>query len=131
MADFDEILKKITENEDIMSKISEISKKSDTEATDKLPEVIDVLSPLIRGDNNIINNDEFNEKTDTPPAKTESISASSHGNPYIPIAKLGEKINKNSKLLLALKPYLSKNRCDVVDSIVKMAQVADLMKLMK
>lgn len=131
MADFEEILKKITDNEDVMSKISEISKKSDGDVTDKLPDIIAAISPLMNGEKNVEQNSDFSEKTDTSASKNEESPSSFDSKLAIPVAKLGEKITKNSKLLLALKPYLSKNRCDVVDSIVKMAQVADLMKLMK
>lgn len=47
------------------------------------------------------------------------------------ISSLSESVSKNSKLLLALKPYLRKERVDIIDSILKMAQVANLMKLAK
>ncbi len=132
MADFEDILKKITENEDIMSKISQISKNTDKEnVADRLPDVIAAISPLLNGEENIEDRADFNEKTDTPANKIEENSTNFDSKLAIPVAKIGEKITKNSKLLLALKPYLSKNRCDVVDSIVKMAQIADLMKLIK
>lgn len=47
------------------------------------------------------------------------------------LSLLSESISKNSKLLTALKPYLRKERTDVIDSILKMAQVANLLKLVK
>ena len=131
MADFDEILKAITENQDIMSKISEISKKPNGDVADRLPDIINVISPLINSEKKSEQDIHLSEKTDTPAAKIENSGVNSFGNSSFPIGKIGEKITRNSKLLLALKPYLNKNRCDVVDSIIKMAQVADLMKLMK
>lgn len=131
MADFEEILKKITDNQDVMSKISEISKNTDKDVSDKLPDVIAAISPLLNGGDTAERSNSFEEKTDTPASKTEESAAFLDGKIPMPVAKIGEKITKNSGLLLALKPYLSKNRCDVVDSIVKMAQVADLMKLIR
>lgn len=130
MADisFDEMLKKITENPELMTKISQIAKSSEGEnLTDKLPSVISAIS-------NSINSSEgtsTTEKTDTPLDINDSSEEKSSIASLVPVARLQEKISKNSKLLIALKPYLSKERCDIVDSIVKMAQVADLMKLVK
>ena len=128
MADssFDDILKKITENPELMTKISQIAKSTDGESlADKLPSVISVIS------NAIDNNGDKSEKNDTPPDKNDVTSEKAISDFALPVAKLQEKITKNSKLLIALKPYLSKERCDIVDSIIKMAQVADLMKLIK
>ena len=127
MADnsFEEILNKITQNPDLMAKISEISKGSnETNLSQKLPEVIAAISPTIASEK--VEKNE--EKTDTP---ADEIQKSALNALDLPITKLSEKISKNSDLLLALKPYLNKERGNLIDSIVKMAQVADLMKLIK
>ena len=118
----EEMLKKIMDNPDIMSKVSSIAERSkDKGLENTLPEIIEAISPQISK-----NKDENDEKTDTSSAKNEKIDASL---PTDAFSKLGEKITKNSKLLIALKPYLSKERGDMIDSIVKIAQIADLMKL--
>lgn len=130
MADinFDEVLSKITSNPDIMEKISQIASKGDKDnIADKLPDVIAAISPAI----NDSENKKSDEKTDTPANKTEKSDANINPHFPLPINKLSEKISKNSKLLLALRPYLSKERSDIIDNIVKMAQVADLMKNVK
>ena len=132
MADFDEILKMITENPDVMSKISEISKGADSESlSDKLNDVVNIISPLINEKKDDSKNTIISEKTNTPPSKINENAPSINSTPFDLGTRIGEKINKNSKLLLALKPYLSKERGDALDSIIKMAQVADLMKLMR
>ena len=130
MADvsFEEMLKKITDNPELMTKISQIAKSSEGESiTDKLPSVISAITSSVDNAENI----NSSEKTDTPPDKNVSNDKKASAAFDMPIGRLQEKITKNSKLLIALKPYLSKERCDIVDSIIKMAQVADLMKLVK
>lgn len=118
----DEILEKISKSPDIIEKISAITKgASDESQLDRLPEIIAAISPALSGEKS--NNKD--EKTDTPPEK------SILGDLDLPIAKIGEKITKNSKLLMALKPYLCKERCEIIDAVVKLAQVTDLMKLVK
>lgn len=131
MADtsFDDMLKKITDNPELMTKISQIANSTDGQGlTDKLPSVISAISDSIKNDGENAN---ASEKTDTPPDKIDTSDEKPSASFALPVARLQEKISKNSKLLIALKPYLSKERCDIVDSIIKMAQVADLMKLVK
>lgn len=131
MADisFDEMLKKITENPQLMTKISQIASSSDdSDITSKLPLVISAISDSVANDKE---STKVEEKTDTPPDKSDTKDKKSSSDFALPVSRIQEKISKNSKLLIALKPYLSKERCDIVDSIIKMAQVADLMKLVK
>ncbi len=124
--DFEQILKGIIDNPDIMEKISDIATKSKDEGLDAtLPKIIEAISPKIKQNNEEISA-QTDEKTDTSADKTQfalnfPLSA--------PFEKLSEKIAKNSKLLVALKPYLSKERSEIIDSVVKMAQIADLIKL--
>ena len=119
---FDEILEKISKSPDIIEKINAITKgESGGGQFDRLPEIMAAISPALNGENE----GEKGEKTDTPPEKSQL------GGLDLPIAKIGEKITKNSKLLIALKPYLCKERCEIIDTVVKLAQVTDLMKLVK
>ena len=124
---FEQMLKKITENQEVMAKISQIAKNGDnSDIADKLPDVISAISPLIdskdRGDD---------QKDNSSNSEREPTSEASKNVFSLPVSKLCSKVSKNSELLLALKPYLSKERCDAVDSIVKMAQVANLMKIIQ
>ncbi len=119
---FDEILEKISKNPDIVEKLSSITKGISSESPyDSLPEIMSAIAPALHEESS----DKNDEKTDTSPEKN------AFGDLGIPVAKIGEKIAKNSKLLLALKPYLSHERSEIIDTIVKLAQVTDLMKLMK
>ena len=129
MADLniEEILNQITGNSELMEKISQISKSGDGSISDKLPEVIKVIAPSIDEENKSTTN----ENTATPEDKSSPKNESSPTHLPFQIDRITETISKNSKLLVALKPYLSKERSDIIDSIVKMAQVADLMKHVK
>lgn len=40
-------------------------------------------------------------------------------------------ITENSALLLALKPYLNKKRCELIDSIIKISKLAGIVSLAK
>ena len=130
MAEFnlEDALKRITENPDIMSKISKIAEENDSNGfAGALPEVMSLISSVEQ--NKSIYSESTNDiKSDTPPIKNEEITSNTLN---LPIQKISEKISKNSKLLVALKPYLSKERADTLDSVLKMAQIADLMKLVK
>ena len=131
MADssFDEILKKITDNPELITKISQIAKDSEgKDIESKLPLVISAISDSLNSENK---NDSTTKNADTPHDKSHTSIENSSVDFSLPISKLQDKISKNSKLLIALKPYLSKERCNIVDSIIKMSQVADLMKLVK
>ena len=125
---FDEILNKLTQNPDIMAKIRDISKGGDaTDLSEKLPLAIEAISPLLNS-NTPNKQSEETQSSDTPAAKNEKSPFSSLP---IPIDRLGEKISKSAPLLLALKPYLSKERSDIIESIVRVAQITDIMKLTK
>lgn len=127
MADlnFEDILAKITQNPEIIEKVSKIAHSDDGGSlSDSLPKVIEAILPQVEEAKQ-----EANEKnTDTGPQKDDEAHSTSLS---LPVGKISKKISKNSHLLMALKPYLSKERCDIVDSIVKMAQVADLLSITK
>ena len=44
---------------------------------------------------------------------------------------LSKSIAESSGLLLALKPYLSKKRCDLIDNIIKLSRLASIVSLAK
>ena len=124
-----EILERISKDQDIIEKISSVTKASSgSNPYDSLPEIMAAIAPALRDENSAQaeeNSDEKSESTDTSPKKS---SAEDLG---FPVAKISEKITKNSKLLLALKPYLSRERSELIDTVIKLAQVTDLMKLIK
>lgn len=126
---FEEILEKISKSPDIIEKISSITKNaSSTNPYESLPEIMSAIAPALQDEGGKQNEEKEGrnmEKTDTPPEKND------FGELGLPIGKIAEKITKNSKLLLALKPYLNRERSEIIDTVLKLAQVTDLMKLIK
>lgn len=117
-----EIFEKIASNPDIIEKITSITQGNENTNTEEtLSKIMEAISPIVKQEKS----DESGEKSDTPLGKTENRLFS------LPLGKIGEKITKNAKLLIALKPYLSPERSDIIDTVVKIAQVGDLMKLVK
>ena len=135
---FDEILNKIAKNPDVLSKISKISESTkEGDNSSRLSEMIEAISPIFSESNkeSISENAEIEsisaEKTDTPLEKTQNFGKSTNSALPLPVTKLTEQIRNNSPLLCALKPYLSQGRRELIDNVLKMAQVADLMRLIK
>ena len=125
MADFniDELLSSITSNPELMEKINSIKESNSSgDVSQSLPDIISLLSPIVNSSS---------RENDTKEEASRADTAEDNAKIPAHIARLSEKINKNSALLLALKPYLKKERRDIIDSVVKMAQVANLMKLAK
>lgn len=44
------------------------------------------------------------------------------------ISSAGEKHNRHNELLYALKPYLSQNRADAIDKIIRFSELSNLFK---
>ncbi|MGM9646048.1 MAG: hypothetical protein ACI3XS_05115 [Eubacteriales bacterium] len=134
---FEDILSSVMSNEDLMGKISGIVKSNKSgDVTNSLPDVIAALSPVINGNkkNDSENKDEQSfesniksesEKSNT--AETFLKSGIDSGNILSLLANSG----RSSKLLLALKPYVSKERKEMIDTIVRVSQIADIIKTVR
>ena len=118
-----DILSSVLENKELMSKISGIVAENKSEnKEDALPDIIAAISESI-GDSGEKNNENL-QKTDTGSGENEekSLSASSvfsriRGN------------RESAALLKAIKPFLSKERCELVDNILKFEQLASLIDI--
>ena len=133
---FEDILSSVMSDGDLMNKISGIvkSNKSGDVAT-SLPDVIAALSPILNGDAK--GNTESTEKSnheDNKPKDAENIENTTaevfkknSGN----ILSMLSGSGRSSKLLLALKPYVSKERRDMIDTIVRVSQIADIIKTVR
>ncbi len=121
------ILSKVSSSPELMSKITEIASSN---GENKIADVISLISPLISstGENNA--SEEIQEQGTAPePAVDTSISSEKGSNISSLGTSFGKSISKNKSLLIALKPYLSKGRCDMIDSVIKLSQIADVIKL--
>lgn len=119
-SDFSKILGELLSNQEVMSKISEITgapsnnketnthaKAPDTSNIDsllsnpdiisKLPDVINVIKPIMGGE------------------KTTS----------------NQSLDKRMGLLVAMKPYLSPKRCEAIDYITRISKLSETLKGLK
>ncbi|MBO5374793.1 MAG: hypothetical protein J6A54_05040 [Clostridia bacterium] len=100
---FEDALSSIMGNEELMSKISAIASSHGGNSDEALPEVIEAISSSLGRDS---------EKKEHREKQKSTFSHS-----------------KNAKLLLALRPFLSEKRGQLIDSILKVEQIAEIMKL--
>lgn len=126
---FDEMLSNVTNNEELMSKISEIVKNNKSgEISDTLPSVLSLIASNGKNKNEE-KNEEINEDNNTQ-ANAEKEDNNSLNNDFTSlIGSLGKQISSSSQLLLAIKPYLNKNRQGIIDTMVKLSSLANVINL--
>ena len=113
-----EVLSSVLSNEELMNKISGIISSSKSEnKEDVLPEIISAMASEIkpRGeDSNSKKGEEVSEKEEKP----------------VDVSVFPSHSSKDSAALLkAMKPFLSKERCEMVDNLLKFEQLSELIKL--
>ena len=107
----EEILSQVTSNEGLMEKIGSIVKNNKSgEITDTLPDVLDAISPL------------FNKSDESRRGEGGEEALKEQDKKQI-------FTSSSSVLLNALKPYLSKERAEMVDTIIKIGQIAQLLRI--
>ena len=109
-----ELLSSVFSNSELMEKISGIMKdKKGENKEDALPEIISAISENVKIPT------QGEEKAENEKEKAEMASSS-----------FFSRSSKDSAALLrAMKPFLSKERCEMVDNILKFEQLATLVKL--
>ena len=124
-----DILSSIMNDSDLINKIKDTVKSNDNSDTLPLESVISLITPKL-------NESKKNDNTQNNPNEGIDNSSASSNTTFDKLSSLSfigsisETISKNSPLLLALKPYLSKDRCDIIDSVVKISQITDALKLL-
>ena len=117
------VLSSITSNKELMEKISKTVKSGQGSQESTLADVISLISPMIsdKGQDNQDKDEEesHNEPTSNALGKVKDSF----------IDSFGKSITKNSALLIALKPYLCKERCQMIDGILRISQLTDIIKL--
>lgn len=129
---FEDIISKIGANPDLLNKISSSVKDGDGDMGKALSSVIDILSQsdiLNQGASKEEKKDENDRISDTSLRILDKKDEGGGVEGFL--LSLCKAISKNAPLLIALKPYLSKGRCDMIDSIVKMSQLAGIVNLAK
>ena len=107
---FDSLLSSVLGNEELMKRISGIASSHSENTDDALPEVIEAIASSI---NTPRTEDERHE-----PKRDEGSKG----------AKRFDH-SKSSRLLTALKPYLSDKRAQMIDSILRVEQIAEIIKI--
>ena len=136
-ASFEEILNSITSNPDLLNKISKSVKEN--EGGDLSNTLEKVISLIQNNENEPSDFEESNDSEDkeykevdneTRNEAKDSKERSAVGLDSL-ILSLGKSMSKTSPLLLALKPYLSKSRCELIDSLINMSRLASIINLAK
>ncbi len=134
---FESVLSMITSNPELLNKISSTVKDGGDDMSTVLSNVVSLISQnQDKTDNNesnvVITNEENTKNSDTYKDIFKNIDTSKLSvNSDSFLSSLSKSISKNSNFLLALKPYLSKNRCEMIDNVVKISQIANIMNLAK
>ena len=128
---FEEMLSSVTSNKELMSKISQIVDNKNGEISDTLPDVLALLSKHIDKKDDGEQNDlqSVGSKTDSDDRETISSGILDNGMVKL-ISSLCKEISKSSKLLLAIKPYLSKGRQDTISTILKLSSLSSVLNLL-
>ncbi len=133
--DFSSAIEKIIKNPEFADMVKELRGSEETKSGEdisaemlaRLPDVLSAVKPLI-GDSNTDNNDKANNSKTSSNNETMDVKAG-HESPSNR-ALFGEKSYdkaKAEKLLVALKPYLSKSRCGIIDKCLSIMQIYGVM----
>ncbi|MBQ9744857.1 MAG: hypothetical protein IJW19_07015 [Clostridia bacterium] len=125
MADgnINDMLSSVLGNEELMNKISSIVKETGG-GDDALAKVVEVMSKNV-GTEATQNKDEGNDTKE----KT-GVNAPTNEEKSERVSVLPHKSSKESVTLLkAIKPFLCKERCEMVDNILRFEQLASIIKL--
>ncbi|MBQ8392495.1 MAG: hypothetical protein IJX51_01870 [Clostridia bacterium] len=118
-----DMLSSVLGNEELMNKISSIVKDTGG-GDDALAKVVEVMSKNVGTEapqNKNENNDTKEDATVSAPINEEKSKR---------VSVLPHKSSKESVTLLkAIKPFLCKERCEMVDNILKFEQLASIIKL--
>jgi hypothetical protein len=118
---FEEMLSSVTTNPEIMNKISElVDKNKNGEISDTLPDVLSLLSSYMKNEN----------KSEEQPVNAEEKIENGDLNVIKMVGSLSNEISKSSKLLLAIKPYLSQGRQEMIGNILKLSSLSSVLNLL-
>lgn len=146
MSDISEILNSVASNPDLLNKISNVVKDEGNDMSKSLSEVIALISDAQKENNDDPSQDndngnEVDKKSTSSDAKEEAtlkglnldelFSSKEKGGLEGLILSLGKGISTSSALLIALKPFLSKSRQDLIEKIINLSKLSSLASLVK
>ncbi len=126
----DSILSSVMGNEELMSKIRDTVQSKNGDTASSLEDVISLIAPALKSkgsDTDGSNTSTAQGKSDTD--KSEAVNLKEKEISSF-LSSFSHTISKNTGLLIALKPYLSKERCQMIDSVVKISRLAEALKLL-
>ena len=127
MDNLDNLLSSVLSDEGLMNQIKSIVNNNNGDTSSSLNDVISLISPKLhqnREENDIEISTEENKNNLSNNSGIDKSSKLSFMN------SLSHSISKNSELLLALKPYLSKERSQMIDGVVKISKITDTLNLL-
>ncbi len=125
----DSVLSSVMGNEDLMNKIRDVVKSKNGDTASSLEDVISIIAPALNNDQKSGVND---ANTDTGQGKIDKINEANLKEREISsfLSSFSHTISRNTGLLIALKPYLSQERCQMIDGVVKISKLAEALKLL-
>ena len=123
--DISAMISKLMQNDEFSNMVKELRGRDNgagdgADIMDKLPEIMSMLSPMIGDTNNDGQKDSGNS--------TENIGAVQPKKS----PRIDSKFDRGraSKLMSALKPYLSSERCTMIDKCMSVMQIGDIMSVL-
>ena len=95
--------------------------------TAKLPDIMAMITPMLGGSDNSWTKDGTYNKSDDAENSTGNGDTKAFSDKHIGslVQKKYDKAHAE-KLLYAIKPYLNKNRCEIIDKCVSVMQITDI-----
>ena len=138
----EKILAGITSNPELMEKISTTVNSGSGDMEKTLSSVISLISGTQSNTKSIDSESEniapmkekhedFGRNSDTLLKKNDNKENLYDKNQLSFLNTFANSISKNSDFLLALKPYLNKERKEIIDNVVRISKIASIMNLAK
>lgn len=124
----DSVLSSVMGNEELMNKIRATVKGNGGDTASSLEDVISLIAPALNADKSNGNTDTEQGKNEADYKSDEINSSEREINSLL--SSFSHTISKNTGLLIALKPYLNKDRCQMIDGVVKISRLAEALKLL-
>ena len=129
--DISEMIKGVMQNPEFAGLVKELRGDEGKNTSDiqsdimsKLPEIMSMLGPRVNG------------QSDSRKNENNTKSSKDEGRADPGAAKLLKKLDKFDKtkatrLMSAIKPYLSRERCDMIDKCMSVIQIGDVMAVLR
>ena len=133
----EDIVGSVMKNPELLDKISSSIKENGGDMSKSLEDVISLLSSGIeteskdspKTDDENVTNEGRNEGATNTAQLFDLLSSFGKGNGASFTDGIGRMLNKSAPLLIALKPFLSKPRCELIDTLIKISKLTSIVNL--